>query len=628
MLGESLLVREEILMKSEKLIVGRLSIVGRALVRGRVTFNLLIFVLVCIFFVHMVISVGYNIFFQQDLEEKTDVQNIRAVGSVLARATEALLAADEISMLRRAIAEAGLEHGLDYCRIVLPDGEILADSDPKKITMLELPESWTSPRTTYTEKYDRRCAMLSFPLEVPGRGSASLEIAGRIAKPSFSNIESQTAQMTIACLALVVMLLVHHHVRPRLKAIDTIHEALREMKPAKSDISTLEIDPRLGTEALAWNKIVRQSQGQQIRATIDRVKESLRQRSEINVELAAACDALPYGLIVIGERMFVDYANGAAATLLQTKVDEIRDRDISQFITDQRVIEAIGDAAESPVYKRTVVEVQQDSPASSSVLRFMVRPIRKEDLGVAVVMIEDITQQRMAEEARSSFLASAAHELRTPLTNIRLCAEGALEDSEHNSAATMKYLNVVNDESHRLERTVSGILSVAEVEAGSFTLVRDDVHLDVLLKQLKADHEAQAREKHITLEFDIPPKLPVLHADRDKILLALHNLLGNALKYTPERNEVSLKAMQVDGQIHIAVSDTGIGMTPEDAEHIFDKFYRASDERVKEVTGSGLGLAIARQVVRQHGGDITVETKLNKGSTFTLTLPVATEEVT
>ena len=614
-------------MKTERLIFGRLSVVGRALARGGAAFNVLIFVIVCIFFINMAISVGYNILFQKDLKEKAGIQHTRAVGAVLARSTEALMAAGEVSMLRRAISEAALEHGLDYCRIVLPDGGILADSDPKRITVLELPESWTRSSDTYTEKLDNQCALLSFPLDVPGRGGASLKMARSIAKPLAIDIESQTTQMTIACLALVVMLLVHHHVRPRLKAIDTIQEALLETKSAQTDISALEIDPRLGTEALAWNKIIRQSQGQQVRSTIERVQQTIQEKSKVNVELTAACDALPYGLIVVGERMCVDYANGAAASLLQTTSDEIIKKEVSEFITDQRVIEAIRDAAESPVYKRTIVEVTRDGSTSSSILRFIVRPIRQENLGVAVLMIEDITQQRMAEEARSSFLASAAHELRTPLTNIRLCAESALEDSAHNSTATLKYLNIVNEESHRLERTVSGILSVAEVEAGSFTLVRDDVRLDVLLKQLKADHETHAREKKIKLTFDIPPKLPVLQGDRDKILLALHNLVGNALKYTPEKNRVSLKTVHEKDQVRIAVSDTGIGMSQEDAEKIFDKFYRARDERVKDVTGSGLGLAISRQVIRQHGGDITVETELDKGSTFTLTLPVTTEEV-
>lgn len=609
------------------MIIGRLSIVGRALVRGRTAFNLLIFVLVCIFFINMAISVGYNIFFQKDLEEKAGIRNVRAVGHILARSTEALMAAGEVSALRRAVSEATLEHGLEYCRIVLPDGGILADSDPKKITVLKLPETWKKPSLPYSETVEGQCAMLSFPLDIPGRGGASLQIGGRFASPSVKDIESQTAQMTIACLALIVMLLVHHHVKPRLKAIDTIHKALQDTKSTQTDISALEIDPQLGTEAQAWNKIIRQTQGQQVRSAIEHVSESIQEKSKVNVALGAACDALPYGLIVVGERMCVDYANGAAASLLRTNIEELHTQEITQYVSDERVIEAIRDSAESPLYKRTIVEVKQDGSSSSSVLRFMIRPIRQDNMGVAVLMIEDITQQKMAEEARSGFLASAAHELRTPLTNIRLCAETALEDTEHNSIETLKFLNIINEESHRLERTVSGILSVAEVEAGSFSLVRDDVRLDVLLKQVKTDHELHAKEKQIQFEFDIPPKLPVLHADRDKILLALHNLIGNALKYTPEKNSVSIRTVLEDGQLSIAVTDTGIGMNQEDAEKIFEKFYRAGDKRVKEVTGSGLGLAIARQVIRQHGGDITVETELDKGSIFTLTLPVATEEV-
>jgi signal transduction histidine kinase len=119
----------------------------------------------------------------------------------------------------------------------------------------------------------------------------------------------------------------------------------------------------------------------------------------------------------------------------------------------------------------------------------------------------------------------------------------------------------------------------------------------------------------------------MLHADRDKILLALHNLLSNALKYTSENGCITLKATVDKEQIEIAVTDTGIGITPEDAEKIFDKFYRAQDERIKDIPGSGLGLAIARQVIRLHGGDITVDSELNKGSIFTLILPI-TEEVT
>ena len=121
-------------------------------------------------------------------------------------------------------------------------------------------------------------------------------------------------------------------------------------------------------------------------------------------------------------------------------------------------------------------------------------------------------------------------------------------------------LNVINEETQRLDRTVAEILSVSQIEAGSFEVKRDDVHLDALLEQIKADHEAQAREKRIALEFNLPPKLPILQADRDKIALALHNLVGNALKYTLDGGRIVVAAAVEKGRLSIAVSDTGIGI--------------------------------------------------------------------
>jgi two-component system sensor histidine kinase VicK len=271
------------------------------------------------------------------------------------------------------------------------------------------------------------------------------------------------------------------------------------------------------------------------------------------------------------------------------------------------------------------VEVQQDDSATAGVLRFIVRPVRQADSGIAMIIIEDVTQQRVAAESRSAFLGRATHELRTPLTNIRLYVETALVEGKDDPAVRAKCLNVINEESARLERIVSDILSVSEIEAGALEIKRDDVRLDVLFEQLKADYEPQARERQIKLTFDLPPKLPVFQGDCDKIALALHNLLGNALKYTPTGGQVTVYVNFDQNQIAIDVTDTGIGIGEGDIEKVFEKFYRAKDQRITDITGSGMGLAIAREVIRLHGGDITVQSELNKGSNFTLTLPVPNE---
>jgi signal transduction histidine kinase len=282
---------------------------------------------------------------------------------------------------------------------------------------------------------------------------------------------------------------------------------------------------------------------------------------------------------------------------------------------------ALNDAAISR--QRAVVErtlSSEDAPAAT--LRLTARPGRAERAGGLTVVIEDVTQQRMAEQSRKVFVDQATHELRTPLTNIRLYTEQAIEDGDKDPTALAQALNVISSETRRLERIVQDMLSVSEIEAGSLALRRDDVRLDELFTELNQDYRRQAGEKQIVLTFDLPPKLPVLNADRDKLLLALHNLIGNALKYTPQGGSVTVRVSADDaGGVRVDVSDTGIGISEEDQARVFERFYRAKDKRIAHVTGTGIGLTLARDVIRLHGGDIGVESELNKGSTFTLTLP-------
>jgi signal transduction histidine kinase len=200
-----------------------------------------------------------------------------------------------------------------------------------------------------------------------------------------------------------------------------------------------------------------------------------------------------------------------------------------------------------------------------------------------------------------------------------------MEDGEKDAALRGKCLNVINQEARRLERIVGEMLSVSEIEAGSLRLKLDDVRLETLFEELKSDYLPQAQEKQIKLHFELPVKLPVIHGDRDKILLAVHNLVGNALKYTAAGGTVAVNVDIDNKQLTFSVVDTGFGISEEDTERIFERFYRAKDPRVEKVTGTGLGLTLAREVARLHGGDVTLKSELNKGSTFTLTLPITAE---
>ncbi len=606
-------------------VTGRLSAARRDLLRGDSWFAVLIFTVVGVFLFSLVASVWNSITFQRNVRQKAAVQHLKAVGTVLAKASEALITADEISMLRRVIVEAGTEHKLKFCRIVLPGGGVLASADPAGITVIDLPLSWPDEISRPTEDVRKKVATLTFPLVVANRGSATLELSASLDERLYSGATPQTAQLAIACLALASMLLVHRHARFRLKAIGAIHEILLAVTDEHADLSTLELDPKLGAEAVAWNRLLSEKHSKQVCTAIQKVRDVVHEKSGSSDELTAAFDAVPYGLVLVNDRMQVERVNGAAAVLLQKERTQMVRADVSAIIAEQKVLDGVRDIVANPVPKRVAVTAEQGGSMARGVLKYTVCPVRRDDLRFGLVAIEDVTQQRVAEAAMNSFLAKAAHELRTPLTNVRLLVEDTLERCQQDPTSAGRNLNVINEETQRLERTVSEILSASQIEAGCFELRNDDVHMDQMLQQLKADHDPQAGARKIALEFELPPKLPVLQADRDKVALVLHNLLGNALKYTPEGGRVVVTATVEKGRLTVAVQDNGIGIGADEHERVFEKFYRCKNALTANVKGSGLGLAIARDVARLHGGDITLESELGKGSTFTLMLPVIEE---
>lgn len=609
-------------------LLGKLLGIRGDLLRGDSLLTLVIFVVVAAFLVNLVVSLWHNMHFQEDLREKAAIQRMQDVGSMLAKSSEALMMANEMSTLRRVVSEAGLDHQFTSCSVTLPNIGIVADADPGRITVLKLPPTWPGPELEHTQVVTEDSIQLRYPLIISGRGHAILSLTAGIPREKVLGAESHTTQMAIACLALATMLLVHRHARFRLKAMGAIHDALMAVKEGDADASSLELDPQLGSDAVAWNQLLGERQGRQVRAAIEQVQDAISGKSQAAHELATVCDALPEGLLLLDTELKIYYANGAAGVLLRAGIQKLKGSAVTDHVTDHRVLDAVCKAAASQKAMPTTVDVTCEEGSLSTVLRFAVRPIRPEATGdMVMVTISDITQKKVAEAAQNSFLTQASHELRSPLTNIQLYVDKALEDCQEDPTGTARSLSVINRESRRLENIVSEILSIAEIEAGSFTLRRDDVKLDIMLGQLKTEYLPKAQEKQIGLTFDLPPKLPTLQADRDKICLALHNLVGNAVKYTPEQGQIKVQVGVDTGEneLFVRVSDTGIGIPPDDVAKVFDKFHRAKDKRLAHITGSGLGLSIARELIRLHDGDIVVESELDKGSTFTMTLPITGE---
>lgn len=240
-------------------------------------------------------------------------------------------------------------------------------------------------------------------------------------------------------------------------------------------------------------------------------------------------------------------------------------------------------------------------------------------------LIQDITQQTLATAARDQFLQTAAHELRTPLSNLRAYAEALSIEEGVGVEEQKEFCNIINDETTRLSRLVDHLLTVGQMEAGSLVVHQHIIEPARIIDEAVEYLRPQIAASQLTLHTDISPKLRLLRGDKDKIQATLINLIGNAVKYTPEGGHVWVRAAIHDDTLEIAVEDDGIGISPEDLPRVFEKFFRANEDSVQGQRGNGLGLAFAREVARLHQGDITAESRIGEGSVFTLRLPAPDE---
>jgi signal transduction histidine kinase len=228
-----------------------------------------------------------------------------------------------------------------------------------------------------------------------------------------------------------------------------------------------------------------------------------------------------------------------------------------------------------------------------------------------------------AARTREQMMAVVSHDLRNPLATIQMAVSFMLEEMVPDDAARepeRKQLQAIHRSAERMYRLIQDLLNVAAIEAGQLAVTRTALRVDVIVTDALELLRPLAAAKRITLETDLPPALPSVAADRERLLQVFSNLGGNAIKFTPENGRIEIRAAARDTTVEFTVRDTGPGITSEDLPHIFDRFWQG---RKTARAGVGLGLAIAKGIVESHGGAIRVESEPGRGSCFAFTLPVA-----
>lgn len=236
-----------------------------------------------------------------------------------------------------------------------------------------------------------------------------------------------------------------------------------------------------------------------------------------------------------------------------------------------------------------------------------------------LVVIEDISRQKRREREKNNFISMIAHDMKSPLVGIsglitRLKKESICETNEK----LRVYLTAMAEAEKRLESMVNDFLEYSHLVSGQINLELSETDVRKVLLQVVEIQKIRAEEKNIVLSLDCIP-LTVIEADANRLHRVFTNIIDNAIKYSPEQTEVSIRAREVEDDIVISFQDQGWGIEPEEIPYIFDAFYRT--ESIKKTCGQGLGLAASRAVIGQHGGRISVKSISGKGSVFTVQLP-------
>jgi len=356
--------------------------------------------------------------------------------------------------------------------------------------------------------------------------------------------------------------------------------------------------------------------------TRDLTEALTRERSETG-RTQAILQSIGDGVIVFDQNGRAIVANPAVCTLLERSESDVLGRDINEVMA-----EAVG--REDQAIIRSLVEDERLTRAGLKIpwghktvaINFAPVNLPFVNQHGVMVVLRDVTKEAEVDRMKSEFVSTVSHEFRTPMTAIKgyvdllsMGAVGSVTETQR------EFLGIVKTNVDRLSEMVNELLDLSRIEAGKVQMHYQAVSLSRVVHEVAVMLQKNFDDRGIWLHLDIPDKLPDVLSDPGRLTQVVINLLSNALKYTYE-GHVDVTARLVGDQVRADIADTGIGMTEEDQAKLFTRFYRASTARTREIAGTGLGLSITRSLIEMQGGRIWVKSAVDKGSTFSFTIPV------
>ncbi len=338
-------------------------------------------------------------------------------------------------------------------------------------------------------------------------------------------------------------------------------------------------------------------------------------------ELERTLQGMLAGVLVVGADSRVRLMNSAARHIFGISADDGTGKPLSQVIEDEAVHELI----------RSCLSGSSEATAELSVFSPEERIYQVQtscltgdngDVAGVIATFNDITELRSVERMKSEFVSTVSHELRTPLTSIKGFIRTLLEDTDgyYDRDTQLEFYNIIDAECDRLVRLISDLLNLSRIESGrALDLVLSEFDLAQVINQV-VESQRSYTHRH-EFEIIIQDDLSNVTADRDKMDQILTNLLSNAIKYSPDGGKITVHARDVGDNIAVSISDEGIGVAEEQISRLFTRFHRVDSRDSRKQYGTGIGLHLVKHLVEAHKGEVSVESKLGVGSTFTFVLP-------
>jgi PAS domain S-box-containing protein len=363
------------------------------------------------------------------------------------------------------------------------------------------------------------------------------------------------------------------------------------------------------------------------------VKEIVREKEEV----VSTIQSLSMGLIMVNRNERITQMNHSAMRVFGlTKDDLSSGQTFDAILKDEKMRDILRRSlAEETEVEEEITLPDPDNPDKTphifQVQSAVVRNDTGELIGTAAIL-NDITEIKGVDKMKTAFVSTVSHELRTPLTSIKGFVSTLLQDTEgfYDNETRLEFYNIIDTECDRLRRLIDDLLNVSRIEDGkAMELNIGEVAVRKLVDNVITIQNGSTYKKPThTISWEVDSKVPELvQADDDKLAQIFHNLVGNALKYSPKGGEIKVHGkMMSDELIQFAISDQGMGIPPESLPKMFQRFMRVDNRDTREIGGTGIGLYLVKAFVEAHNGRIWLESEYGKGTTFFFSLPVSHAE--